>query len=296
MDHIAVSSAGQRRERFDSQPPLLTDREFQKFSTLVYDTCGIKLPPIKKTMLSSRLHKRLRALGMASFKEYLEFVTGPEGREHELIQMLDVVSTNKTDFFREPDHFTLLTEKILPEIEGRLQGGGFRRQLRVWSAGCSSGEEPYTLGIVLAEYAARHPGFDFSVLGTDICTKVLAVAERAVYPNERLADIPKLLLHRYFMRGKGSQRDFHRVIPELRLKMTFRRLNFKEKDFGFDQPFDIIFCRNVIIYFDRSTQTALFEKFYHHLSPGGYLLIGHSETLEGIHDQLRRVAPTVYRK
>jgi chemotaxis protein methyltransferase CheR len=149
---------------------------------------------------------------------------------------------------------------------------------------------------VLAEYAARHPGFDFSLLGTDICTKVLAIAERAVYPNERLAGIPKLLVQKYFMRGKGSQQNFHRVIPELRQKIHFRRLNFKEEDFGFGQPFDIIFCRNVVIYFDRPTQAGLFEKFYSYLGTGGYLLIGHSETLEGIHDRMRRIAPTVYRK
>jgi chemotaxis protein methyltransferase CheR len=274
---------------------LLNDREFRKFSSLIYDACGIKLPPIKKTMLSSRLHKRLRALEMTSFTQYLEYLQSPQGREQEFISLLDAVSTNKTDFFREPDHFTLLTEKILPEYTQRAGKGDFRR-LRVWSAGCSSGEEPYTLGVVLAEYAARHPGFEFSILATDICTRVLAIAERAVYPDERLAAIPKYLLHRYFMRGTGSQRDFHRVIPELRSRIAFRRLNFKEEDYRIGQPMDIIFCRNVIIYFDRPTQIALFEKFHQHLAPGGYLVIGHSETLEGIYNRLRRVAPTVYQK
>ncbi|MEJ2032379.1 MAG: protein-glutamate O-methyltransferase [Deltaproteobacteria bacterium] len=296
MGDIAAISASWGQVLPESKSPLLTDPEFQKFSALIYDNCGIKLPPIKKTMLSARLHKRLRALGMSSFKEYLELVTSPEGQVHELIQMLDVVSTNKTEFFREPDHFTLLAEKILPEIEERLQRGGVRRRLRVWSAGCSSGEESYTLGIVLAEYGANHPGFDFFVLGTDICTEVLVIAERAIYPDERLAGIPNVLLRRYFMRGKGSQQNFHRIIPELRQKIAFRRLNFKDEDFGFDRLFDIIFCRNVIIYFDRATQSAFFEKIHRHLAPGGYLLIGHSESLEGIHDRMKRVAPTVYRK
>ena len=297
MTITAATSAGRMPARSELQAaPLLSDREFRTFSALVYDACGIKLPPIKKTMLSSRLHKRLRALGMASFKEYLDLVTSREGRERELIQMLDVVSTNKTEFFREPDHFNLLTEQILPDLDGRLRKGGDRRRLHVWSAGCSSGEEPYTLGIVLAEYAAKHPGFDFSVLGTDICTKVLTIAERAVYPDERLTDIPKFLLHKYFMRGRGSQQHFHRVVPELRQRISFRRLNFKEDDFSLDQLFDVIFCRNVIIYFDRPTQAALFDKFHRQLHPGGYLVIGHSETLEGIHDRMRRVAPTVYKK
>jgi chemotaxis protein methyltransferase CheR len=272
---------------------MLSDREFRRFSALIHEASGIKLPPIKKTMLSSRLTKRLRALGMGSFSTYLEYVLSAVGREQEFIQLLDVVSTNKTDFFREPDHFAFLAEKILPEY--LREGRGLRRRLRVWSAGCSSGEEPYTLAIVLSEFAASNPGFDFSILATDISTRVLADAERAIYSNERLASVPKYLLHRYFMRGHGRQRNFHCVVPELREKIAFRRLNFKE-DFNLDRPFDIIFCRNVLIYFDRLTQGALFEKLYRQLASGGYLLIGHSESLEGFHERMCRVAPTVYRK
>jgi chemotaxis protein methyltransferase CheR len=279
-----------------SHTMLLTDREFRKFSSLIYDACGINLPPVKKTMLSSRLHKRLRALEISTFKEYLEYVLGPRGGEQEFIRLLDVVSTNKTEFFREPEHFGFLTDRILPEYRPRTERGGTGRRLRIWSAGCSSGEEPYTLAIVLAEFAERNPGFDYSILATDISTRVLATAEQAVYSDERLAGIPKWYLHKYFLRGTGSQRNFHRVAPELRSKVTFRRLNFKDNYYGIDKPLDIIFCRNVIIYFDRPTQAALFEQFYNHLAPGGYLLIGHSETLEGIFGRFRRIAPTVYQK
>jgi chemotaxis protein methyltransferase CheR len=292
--NTTISSSPDRISRRPESQPLLTDSQFRKFSALIHDICGIKLPPIKKTMLSARLQKRLRALGLASYKQYLEVVLSSKGGGGELIEMLDVVSTNKTEFFREPDHFTLLTERILPGYAQRLARGG--RQLRVWSAGCSSGEEPYTLGIVLAEYAAKNPGFDFSLLGTDICTRVLAIGEKGVYPNERLAVIPRWLLQKYFMRGTGDQQGFHRVTPELRSKIKFRRLNFKDRDWSLGKPVDIIFCRNVIIYFDRPTQAALFERFHRQLASGGYLVIGHSETLEGIYDRFRRVAPTIYQK
>lgn len=273
--------------------PTLSDRDFNRFSAFIYETCGIKLPPIKKTMLSARLQKRLRQLHLDSFTAYLDYVLSPEGRVKELNHMIDVVSTNKTDFFREAKHFDVMTSLVLPHYAHRMTHSN-HKTLRVWSAGCSSGEEPYTLAMVLDEFFSRYPGLDYVILATDICTEVLAKAEEAVYTNEVVAPVPLALRNKYLMKGRGTYKGFHRVVPELRRKVIFERLNFMDQDFGIEQKMDLIFCRNVIIYFDRKTQCALFEKFYRQLSPNGYLFIGHSETLEGIVDRMDRVAGAVY--
>ncbi len=274
--------------------PLLSDREFRIFSGLVYELCGIKLSPIKKTMLSVRLHKRLVALGIPTFKAYLEFVLSEAGQRDEVLHLIDVVSTNKTDFFREPDHFTYLSAKVLPEFAtGRRYTS--QRRLTIWSAGCSSGEEPYTLAMVVNEFVEQHPWLDFVVVGTDVCTRMLEMAQSAIYANDRVTPIPKPYLHKYFMQGRGERKDFHRVVPELRRKVVLHRLNFKDSEFHLDYQMDVIFCRNVIIYFDRPTQRELLAKLHRQLVPGGYLFIGHSETMEGMDRQFQRMAPTVYR-
>ncbi|MDH5299442.1 MAG: protein-glutamate O-methyltransferase [Desulfobulbaceae bacterium] len=274
--------------------PALSDRDFKRISSFIYDTCGIKLPPIKKTMLSARLQKRLRQLRMESFAAYFDYVLSPEGQSKELAHMIDVVSTNKTDFFREEKHFEVLNSIVLPDFVNRMKNSS-HGVLRVWSAGCSSGEEPYTLAMVLDDFLSRYPRLDYSILATDICTQVLAKAQEAIYANETVAPVPPLLRNKYLMRGKGGYEGFHRVVPELRRKVTFKRLNFMDRDFGIEQKMDVIFCRNVIIYFDRKTQGELFEKFYRQFAPNGYLFTGHSESLEGIVDRVDRVASAVYR-
>ena len=276
------------------QSPALSDRDFNRFSAFIYETCGIKLPPIKKTMLSARLQKRLRQLHLDSFSAYLDYVLSPDGQAAELSHMIDVVSTNKTDFFREAKHFDVMTSLVLPDYAQRMTHSS-HKTLRVWSAGCSSGEEPYTLAMVLNDFFSRYPGLDYSILATDICTEVLAKAEEAVYTDEVVAPVPPALRNKYLMKGKGAHQGFHRVVPELRRKVIFKRLNFMDRDFGIEQQMDLIFCRNVIIYFDRKTQCALFEKFYRQFSPKGYLFTGHSETLEAIGDRMERVAAAVYR-
>ncbi len=277
-----------------SQPAQLSEQEFKKFSGYIYDVCGIKLPPIKRTMLSARLNKRLRALGLGSFREYYDYLMSSEGQRQEMVRMIDVVTTNKTNFFREAKHFDYLVSHVLPAYVVRLRGKQ-EKLLRIWSAGCSSGEEPYTLAMVVYEFLLENPGFDFSILATDICTEVLAVAERAIYPDEAVAEVPLPFRQKYLMRGKDRQKGFHRVVPELRQKVTFQRLNFLSDDFGLDGAIDIIFCRNVIIYFDRRTQINLFKKFYRCFAPQGYLFTGHSETLEGLADKMERVSAAVYR-
>lgn len=274
---------------------VLSDRDFNRFSAFIYEVCGIKLPPIKKTMLAARLQKRLRRLNISSYRDYFDYVLSPEGQINELCHMIDVVSTNKTDFFREPQHFDVMNQKVLPEFVARCQKRSQPHKLLVWSAGCSSGQEPYTLAMVLQEFCEKTPQLDYEILATDICTEALATAVEAIYTDEVVAPVPVALRHKYLMKGKGQHKGFHRVVPELRQKVSFQRLNFMDRDFGLKKKMDIIFCRNVIIYFDQATQRSLFEKFYRQFAPGGYLFTGHSESLEAITDRMERVDSAVYK-
>ena len=268
---------------------------FTRFSAFIYDRCGVKMTPAKKTMLTSRLYKRLRHLGMTSFQQYYDYVTSPRGLSEELVQMINVVTTNKTDFFREPAHFDFLVNNALPDLVNTRHISELSR-LNVWSAGCSSGEEPYTLCMFLSEFFEKRTG-DFSLLATDISTRVLDIAKTAIYSKDTIDPVSHSFRIKYLMRGKGSQAGFFRIVPELRKRVIFRRLNLLEgTDFGIKQRMDIIFCRNVIIYFDHETQKKLFEKYYAQLIPGGYLFIGHSETLHGINADFVPVGSAVYKK
>ncbi|NMC50027.1 MAG: methyltransferase domain-containing protein, partial [Desulfovibrio sp.] len=202
------------------------------------------------------------------------------------------ITTNTTEFFREPKHFDILRDRVLP---GWIKVHAHEPKLRLWSAGCSSGEEPYTLAMVLSEFAENHPGFRFSILATDISIQVLEKARRAIYPEERVYQMSMELKRKYLLRSKDRQKKLVRIVAGLRNVVTFSRLNFME-EFRFDNPMDIIFCRNVMIYFDRATQERLLNKFCRHLRPDGHLFIGHSESLTGMELPLRQVAPTVYRR
>jgi len=273
----------------------MSQEEFRRFSGFIYDQCGIKMPPAKKTMLTGRLLKRLRVLGLSSYSEYYDYVCSREGAANELAHMIDAVTTNKTEFFREAAHFDYLVDHALPTLltAGRSSA---RRKILVWSAGCSSGEEPYTLAMVLDEFFSSRKDGDFHVLATDISTRVLETARRGIYPEGAVDSVSQNQKKKYLMRGKGSQKGYCRVVPELRRKISFQRLNFMDSDFKLRQPADVIFCRNVIIYFDRPTQSELFKKFYACCSSGGYLFIGHSETLHGISELFTPAGTSVYRK
>lgn len=274
---------------------MLADRDFNRLSQFIYQQCGIKMPPAKKTMLEARIQKRLRIVGVHSFSEYCEWVLDPRASGEELVHFIDIVTTNKTDFFREPAHFDFLTQTILPELI-REEGAGVRRRLVVWSAGCSTGEEPYTLAIVLAEFAARSAGgFDYGILASDISTRVLDKAASAIYEMEKVEVIPLILKRKYMLKSKDPAKQLVRIVPELRNRVRFRRINFMDEDFGMRERMDIVFCRNVIIYFDRPTQERLINKFCRYLVPGGYLLVGHSETLNTLNVPVVQVAPTIYR-
>ncbi len=297
MLHMSDSGDGTMRDICQDleRSTTLSSKDFSRLSQFIYNQCGIKMPATKKIMLEARLQKRVRNLGMKSFREYCDYLFSPEGVESEIIQMIDLVTTNKTDFFREPDHFEYLTHQVLP---GWVQnnGGDSGKRLLVWSAGCSSGEEPYTLAMVLSEFAQRSPGFTFRILGTDISTRMLEKARTAIYDEEHADAIPPILKRKYLLRSKDKSKGLIRVIPELREKVDFRRLNFMDEDFSMMEQPDIIFCRNVIIYFDRQNQEKLLNRFYTLMSPGGYIFMGHSETLNGLTVPFTTVYPTVYRK
>jgi Methylase of chemotaxis methyl-accepting proteins len=265
---------------------------FDRFSEFIKSELGIKMPPSKKTLLEARLQKRLRELGMGSHEEYCEYLFSPRGMDEELVKLVDVVTTNTTDFFREPKHFDILSNRVLPSVCERCGTG---REVKVWSAGCSSGEEPYTLAMVLSEFARTNQGFRFNILATDISTHVLRLAVRAIYPEGKIGPIPQEYRKRYLLRSKDRTRQLVRIGPEARSHVRFRRLNFME-DFSFDGQLDIIFCRNVVIYFDRQTQETLFSRFCRKLAVGGYLFIGHSESLAGMDLPLEPIAPTVYKR
>jgi chemotaxis protein methyltransferase CheR len=270
----------------------MTDREFRLFSGFIERSCGIRMPEAKRYMLESRLMKRLRVLEMESFGEYYDYVVSPRGMRGELIEMIDVVTTNKTDFFREPGHFDYLAEHVLPAVTDTEAGNG----IALWSAGCSSGEEPYTLAMVLHDYALARGGVQFSILATDICTTVLQKAQLGVYEEDKIDPIPYEMRRRYLLRSRDRSLGTVRICPELRSRVAFRRLNFMDDEFDIGRQMRVIFCRNVIIYFDRKTQERLLNKFCRHLMPGGYIFLGHSETLGGLDVPLARVHSTIYRK
>ncbi len=289
MNH--THSPGDQQPRV---PSVLSNALFNRFSSFIYDQVGIKLPPAKKTMLEARLNKRLKLLGFFTFEEYADYVFSPEGKDAEMVSLIDVVTTNKTDFFREPVHFEYLSKSAIPELI-ISRGAGIKTPFKIWSAGCSTGEEPFTMSMVLAEFREKQPEFNYSILATDISTVVLGKAHKGIYPEESVDTIPLQMKKKYLLKSRDKTARLVRIIPELRSQISFKRLNFME-DFCLRDLFDVIFCRNVIIYFDKQTQEKLLTKFCSHLVKGGYLFLGHSESISGMALPLTPVASTVFRK
>ncbi len=274
----------------------MTAQDFERLSHFIYGHCGIKMPPVKKTMLESRLQKRLRAMEVSSFREYCDLIFKSPNGGSELVHMIDAVTTNKTDFFREPVHFSFLSGTVLPEF---MQGGDgrMRAPFSVWSAACSSGEEPYTLALIMSEFERENPGFKFSITATDISTKVLEKAKAGIYDENQISMIPLSQKQRYFLRSKDRTKSQVRVVSELRSGIVFQRLNLMDEQYPLrEASLDAIFCRNVIIYFDRQTQGALLGRLCRYIKRDGYLFLGHSETVHGFDLPLVRTSSTIYRK
>ncbi len=274
--------------------PKLTEGQFNKFSALIYEKTGIYLKAEKKELLNARLGKRLRACRINSFKEYYEFVIN-ERSGNELVLLIDSVSTNFTNFFREQAHFNFLSGQILPAWAKGLPSG--KRELTIWSSACSSGEEPYTIAMVIEEFLARNPQvtWSYKIIASDISTRVLGKAEKGVYNHENISKVPAPLVKKYFQKGVGQAKGFYKVKKELRQKIQFKRVNLME-DFPWGNPLDVIFCRNVMIYFNSETQQDLVQKFYGALIKGGYLFIGHSESIARLKHDFSQVAATAYTK
>ncbi len=275
--------------------PSLSARDFARLGHFVNARTGIKVNGEKKTLFESRLQKRMRHLGLKDFGEYCEFLFSAEGAEAELGHLIDAVTTHKTDFFREPDHFDFLADVALPELM-KSRGKG---RLAVWSSACSTGEEPYTIAMVLSECINRFfaPGIlNFDVLATDISNGVLQKAKNAIYSEEQVAPVPVQMRKKYLLRSKDRTKMLVRIAPELRNKVFFSPLNLTEDNFEGIQVQDIIFCRNVVIYFNRDVQKRLLRRVCDKLAPGGYLFMGHSEAIHGFGLPLAKAGPSIYRQ
>jgi len=269
----------------------LSSRNFEALSRYIYDYSGIKMPITKLTMLEGRLRRRLRATGIPSFNAYCDYLFKHGGIEKEAIFLIDAVTTNKTDFFREPKHFEFMERTGLPE----LVAAGHKR-LRLWSAACSIGAEPYTMAMVMQDFADATSGVDYRILATDLSTEVLAAARRGVYPRDMVQPVPADLQRRHVMVSRDAARGEVRIHPRLRSTIGFARMNLMDNAYKVGEPMHMIFCRNVLIYFDKPTQAKVLTRLCDCLVPGGFLYVGHSETVTGIPLPVRQVANTVFKK
>lgn len=281
----------------DISTPMLTTEEFRIFRDLIYRYAGISLGDHKQPLVNSRLRRRLALYGTNSFSEYYDLVQSLGQESDEFREMINCITTNKTDFFREPHHFKFVANTFVPEIVRLADEGRLPKKLRVWHAGCSTGEEAYTLGMVLAETLGRHRSWNVRQLASDIDTVVLGEAAEAIYDEERVSKIPSGLRRRYLLRGTGAQTGLFKVHPSLIEKVTFRQINLLSDPWPFrtDIKFDLLFCRNVMIYFDKQTQKRLIDRFSRVLRPGGYLFIGHSENMLGLSTRYQSIGSTIYR-
>ena len=276
----------------DGPISVVLDRQrFARFAELITETLGIKMPAGKVTLLENRLRGRMRQLGMTTLDAYEEYLFRSPQAAGELVHFCDVVTTNKTDFFREPQHFAFLRDHALPSVVSERAGA----ELRIWCAGCSSGQEAYTLAMVTSEFAEQHER-RFSILATDISTRMLAQARKAIYPESIIEPIPLDLRKKYLLRSKDRRKALVRIRPELRRAVSFERLNFMDRDYRRRGFYDAIFFRNVMIYFDKATQEAVVNRLAQSLAPGGYLFIGLSESLVGARVPLATAGPAILRK
>lgn len=274
---------------------VLSDKEFELFRGLIYKTSGINLTSSKKELVKARLSKRLTKTGIGSFEQYYKFVTRHDKNGEELVHLLDSISTNKTDFFREGKHFDFLNAKLLPDLIQKKEKGK-NKTIRVWCAASSSGEEPYTLAITILNHINPNNGWNIKILATDISTKILQRAIKGIYTKDSLKGISPAIVSAHFTHVVIDNANYFKVKDHLKKIITFRRFNLMAPNFPFRNPFDFIFCRNVMIYFDTETQHKLILKFYNCLPKDGYLFIGHSETLARKTHGFKYTQPAVYQK
>lgn len=267
----------------------LSEKLFLNFRQIIYQESGINCTDIKKALMQARIMKRIRELKLEDYEDYYNYLN--ENYDSEKIHLINCITTNKTDFFREPAHFTFLSEKVIPGYASEK-----RKEIRIWSAGCSTGEEPYSIAITVIDACGRGYTPNIKILATDIDTEVLKKAQQGIFKEEVIDDIDIETLKKYFYRGRGENQGFFKIKEPVRKLISFRRLNLLGHGFPMKKKFDIIFCRNVIIYFDKDSQKRLFDNFHRYLNDDGYLFVGHSETLTGITDKFNFMRNTVYTK
>jgi chemotaxis protein methyltransferase CheR len=273
------------------QSEQLTTRNFQRLAKFIQDYSGIKMPANKRTMLEGRLRRRMRATGIDDVNAYCRHLFEEDGLEAEAVHLIDAVTTNKTEFFREPAHFDFMIAKGLPALAARRKG-----EIKIWSSACSTGAEPYTIAMVMDEFCARERDLDYAILCTDICTEVLDQAIAGRFPEQMIETVSIARRKQYVMRARDPASNEVRIRPHLRRKLAFGRLNLMDERYPVDQDYDIIFCRNILIYFDKPTQAKVLSRLCGHLSSGGYLFLGHSESIVGLDLPVTQIANTVFQK
>ncbi len=277
--------------KFENAIPLHAN-EFERLSKFIYDNYGINLPPAKKTLLESRLQKHLRISGFTSFKTYVDKICSNEEHD-EVVKMINIISTNKTDFFRENSHFEFLRKEVLPAYNEQLKN----KEINIWSVAASTGEEVYSIGITMEEYLRTSGSrLTYSIYGSDVSTDVLMTAREAIYQEDKIAAIPLDLKQRYFLKSKNLGDKKVRVIKKIRDKVLLKRFNMISDELPANASCDIIFCRNVLIYFDKSTQEKVIKRLCSCLKTGGYLFLGHSESLFGMNLPLKARQHASYQK
>jgi chemotaxis protein methyltransferase CheR len=276
--------------QFPSEPPL-TPEAYDFLAQLIYERSRIRLGADKHALMAGRLGQRLRTLGIADYDEYCRLLQSPDG-EGEIDSLIDLISTNHTEFFREPAHFEILARQVLPAAAAAQTIG--QQTYRVWCAAASSGEEVYSLAIVLAEFARARPSCAWQIDASDISRRMLDRCRRGIYAADRV-ELPSAdLLPRYFQRGHGEREGYYRVKAELRRAVAVHHINLFQPQYPLPKGHDVIFCRNVMIYFDGPSREQLVQRLTEQLAPGGYLFVGHSESLIGLRHALKTVWPSVY--
>lgn len=273
----------------------LSDPEFETFRAMIAASTGIALGPHKRALLQARLGSRVRALGLATFGDYRRVLVAQGPASEEFIRFVNAVTTTKTAFYREARHCAYLAERWVPQTLGKAATDG-QRIIRIWSAACSTGEEPYTIALTLTDALEGAAGWDVRILASDVNTDVLAHAAAGIYDVEDVRPVPRAVLRRHFLRGNGASTGLVRLRPALRDLVTFRRINLVEEVWPIRTRFDVIFCRNVLIYFDRPTQQRVIERLLGVLKDGGILILGHSEGVHGTVGGLRHISGTIYHK
>ena len=271
---------------------LITDQEFRLFQKLIDEQAGIHLTPGKKSLLEARLGKRVFELGLDSFSAYYRYLL--DNSDEELPEMLDRVSTNETHFFRDRRQFDFLSRLVVFDWTAQADAGLRPRHIRVWSAGCSTGEEPYSLAMVLWQFLPPAAGWEIEILATDISNRALDRARQAIWPIEKAKDVPEEFLKRFMLKGTGPQKGKMKAGAEIRSIIRFERLNLSDKIYPVTSLFDIILCRNVLIYFDETRRARVADRLLEHLGPGGFFFVGHAERLTGLTHKILNIFPSIY--